>query len=74
MTTTRIREKLWKQNIEELEATLQHINNEIRNNNQYVVHIEDPSSIAKASQESSQKSFISIDPSYSLSINLLLAQ
>ena len=64
---TRVTEKSLKQRIEEAEATLHELNEQL--------HLKDPNSAIKASQEkNSQKSFISIDTSSPLSINLQLAQ
>lgn len=69
------REKSLKQKIEEAEATLRRLNEEIQSTNNEVINIDEPSSAAKASQEKiSQKSFTSIDTDFPLSINLQLAK
>lgn len=68
------REKSIKQKIEAM-ATLRHLNEQIQTASHEVINVDDPNSTAKASQEiSSQRSFISIDTSCPLSINLQLAQ
>ena len=71
----RAREKSLKQRIEEAEATLRELNEQLQSASHEVIHSEEPNSTTKASQEkNSQKSFISIDTSSPLSINLQLAQ
>jgi hypothetical protein len=71
----RAREKSLKQKIKEAEATLRHINEEIQSANNEVIHVDNPNSAAKTSQErSSLRSFISVDPNSPLSTNLQLAQ
>jgi hypothetical protein len=71
----KVREKSWRQKIEEAEASLRHLNEEIHSANQEVIHIDDIGSATIASQErSSQRPFIRIDPSSSLSTSLQLAQ
>jgi seryl-tRNA synthetase len=68
---TRAREKSLKQIIEEAEATLRNLNKQFQSASHEVINIEDPNSATKVSQErNSQKSFISIDTSSPLSINL----
>ena len=72
---TRTREKSLRQRIEEAKATLRELNEQLQSASYEVIHLEDPNSATKASQEkNSQKSFISIDTSSPLSINLQLAQ
>jgi exonuclease VII large subunit len=72
---TRAREKSLKQKIEETEATLRELNEQLQNASHEVIHLEEPNSATKVSQEKNfQKSFISIDISSPLSINLHLSQ
>jgi hypothetical protein len=67
--------KSLKQRIEEAEATVRELNEQLQNASHEVIHLNEPNSATKASQEkNSQKSFISIDTSSPLSINLQLAQ
>ena len=67
--------KVSQQRIEEAEATLQELNEQLQSASHEVIHLDEPNSATKASQvKNSQKSFISIDTSSPLSINLLLAQ
>ena len=71
----RAREKSLKQRIEEVEATLCELNEQLQSASHEVIHLEDPNSATKVFQERNpQKSFISIDTSSPLSINLQLAQ
>ena len=71
----RAREKSLKQRIEEAEATLRELNEQLQSASHEVIHLDEPNSATKSSQEkNSQKSFISIDTSSSLSINLQPAQ
>ena len=71
----RAREKSLKQRIEEVEAILRELNEQLQSASHEVIHLEDPNSATKVSQEkNSLKSFISIDTSSPLSINLQLAQ
>ena len=66
---TRAREKSLKQRIEEVEATLCELNEQLQSASHEVIHLEDPNSATKVSQEKNcQKSFISIDTSSPLSI------
>jgi exonuclease VII large subunit len=68
------RKKSLKQRIEEAKATLRELNEQLQNASHEVIHLDEPISTTKASQEkNSQKSFISIDTSSPLSINLKLA-
>jgi seryl-tRNA synthetase len=68
---TRARENSLKQRIEEAEATLHELNEQLQSTSHKVINLEEPNSATKASQEKiSQKSFISIDTSSPLSINL----
>ena len=68
---TRAREKSLKQRIEEAEATLRELNKQLQSASHKVINLEEPNSATKASQEKiSQKSFISIDTSSPLLINL----
>jgi t-SNARE complex subunit (syntaxin) len=70
----RAREKSLKQRIEEAEASLRKLNEQLQNASHKVIHLDEPNSATKASQEkNSQKSFISIDTTSLLSINLQLA-
>ena len=63
------REKSVKQRIEEAEATLRELNEQLQSASYQVINLEEPNSAMKASQEkNSQKSFISIDTSSPLSI------
>ena len=72
---TRAREKSLKQRIEEAKANLRELNEQLQNACHEVIHLDEPNSATKASQDkNSQKSFISIDTSSPLSINLQLAQ
>jgi exonuclease VII large subunit len=72
---TRVGEKSLKQRIEEPKATLRELNEQLQSASHEVINLEEPNSATKASQEkNSLKSFISIDPSSPLSINLQLAQ
>jgi exonuclease VII large subunit len=65
------REKSLKQRIEEAEATLHKLNEQLQNASHEVIHLDEPNSATKDSHEkNSQKSFISIDTSSPLSINL----
>lgn len=65
------REKSLKQKSEEAEAYLRHLNEEIHSAHQEVIHIDELTSVAKASQgKTSQRSFIWIDPISPISINL----
>jgi len=67
----RTREKSLKQRIEEAKATLHELNEQLQSAGHEVIHLEEPNSANKASQEkNSKKSFISIDTSSPLSINL----
>ena len=67
----RAREKSLKQRIEEAEATLRELNKQLQSASHKVINLEEPNSATKASQEKiSQKSFISIDTSSPLLINL----
>ena len=67
--------KVHKQRIEEVEATLRELNKQLQSASHEVINVEDPNSATKVSQErNSQKSFISIDTSSPLSVNLQLAQ
>jgi hypothetical protein len=71
----RAREKSVKQRIEEAEATLCELNEQLQSASHEDVNIEDPNSATNVSQEKiSQKSFVSIDTSSPLSINLQLGQ
>ena len=71
----RAREKSLKQKIEEAKATLHELNEQLQSASHEVINLEEPNSATKASQEkNSQKSFISIDTSSPLPINLQLAQ
>ena len=66
----RAREKSLKQRIEEVKATLRELNEQLQSASNHVINLEEPNLATKASQEkNSQKSFISIDTSSSLSIN-----
>ena len=61
----RAREKSLKQRTEEAEATLRELNEQLQNASHEVIHLDEPNSATKASQEKNfQKSFISIDTSY----------
>jgi exonuclease VII large subunit len=72
---TRAREKSLKQRIEEAEATLRKLNEQLQNASHEVIHLDEPNSATKASHEKNfQKTFISIGTSSPLSINLQLAQ
>ena len=71
----RAREKSLKQRIQEAKATLRELNEQLQNASHEVIHLDELNSATKASQEKNfQKSFISIDTSSPLSINLQLAQ
>jgi fatty acid-binding protein DegV len=71
----RAKEKSLKQRIEEAKATLRELNEQLQNTSHEVIHLDESNSATKASHEkNSQKSFISIDTSSLLSINLQLAQ
>ena len=71
----RARVKFLKQRIEEAKATLCELNEQLQNASHEVIHLDEPNSATKASQEkNSQKSFTLIDTSSPLSINLQLAQ
>jgi t-SNARE complex subunit (syntaxin) len=65
------REKTLKQRIEEAEATLRNLNEQLQNANHEVMNQEESHLATRISQERNiQKSFISIDTSSPLSINL----
>jgi len=67
----RAREKSLKQRIVEAKATLRELNEQLQSASHEVIHLDEPNSATKASQEkNSQKSFISIDTCSPLSINL----
>jgi len=60
----RAREKSLKQRIEEAEATLRELNEQLQSASHEVINIEDPNVATKVSKDkNSQKSFISIDTS-----------
>ena len=68
-------EKSLRQRIEEAKATLHELNEQLQSVSHEVINLEDPNSATKVSQERNpQKSFISIDTSSPLSINLQLTQ
>jgi t-SNARE complex subunit (syntaxin) len=65
------REKTLKQRIEEVEATLRNLNEQLQNANHDVINQEELHPATRISQErNNQKSFISIDTSSPLSTNL----
>ena len=67
--------KVSQTRIEETKSTLQELNEQLQSASHKVIHLEEPNSATKVSQEkNSLKSFISIDTSSLLSINLQLAQ
>jgi seryl-tRNA synthetase len=71
----RAREKSLKERIEEAEATLRELNEQLQSASHEVIHLDEPNSATKTSQEkNSQKSFISTGTSSPLSINLQLTQ
>jgi len=72
--SARAREKSLKQRIEEAKATFQELNEQLQSASHEVIHLDEPNSATKASQEKNpQKSFISINTSSPLSTNLQLA-
>jgi hypothetical protein len=71
----RAREKTLKQRIEEAEATLRNLNEQLQNANHEVINQEESHPVTRISQErNNQKSFISINTSSPLSTNLQLVQ